>query len=329
MNINQKIYKQVMLMYENDKNTAKKIKKKRTEEIYNKIPEIKELDDEISSLSIKVSRLIMQKVDNKDKILEDLKEENKTLKQEKRRLLVENGFSPAYLDDLYYCTICKDTGFLDTKKCKCFEQRIIKKYYELFNMTDVLQTENFDTFDIRYYSTEVNKKHNVSPRENIENIHLNALKFVENFDFDKKNLLLTGNTGLGKTFLCNCIAKELLDKGNTVLYLTAPKLFKLIESYRFDKDMTHSQKETISLITDVDLLIIDDLGTEFLTILTQSETFNFINSRILENKSTIISTNFNMKELEERYSDRIISRIIGHYEIYNFFGEDIRYKKQH
>ncbi len=328
INKNQRIFKEVLLKYETDRMTAKKIEQKRLNEIYEKINRIQEIDINIAEFATKLSKLIIHNSGNKEKHLENLKKELNKLNEEKINLLVEYGYQKNYLDPIYFCEKCKDTAYVDSKKCSCFKQRIVDKYYEVFHLGDMLLNENFENFDLNFYSDKINKKYNISPRYNMRATLDNVLNFIEVFEYDKKNMLFTGATGLGKTFLCNCVAKEILDKGYSVLYLTAPKFFNMLEQHKFNKDVTLEDREQLELLKDVDLLIIDDLGTEMITQFTQTETFNIINNRILEKRPTIISTNFKIGEIKERYTDRIASRIIGNYEIHEFFGEDIRIKKE-
>lgn len=324
----ERIFKDVMLVYENNRLIAKKIQQKRLKEIYEKIPRIKEIDIQTADFATKLSRLIIQNKDKKEEILLELQKELDALNEEKIQLLRTFGYSPNYLENVFFCEKCKDTGYIDSEKCSCLKQKMIEKYYEVFNLGDILVEENFSSFKLDFYSEKISKKHNTSPRYAMQQILNKAVNFVEDFEHINKNLLFTGETGLGKTFLCNCIAKEILDNGYSVLYLTAPKFFGVLEQHKFNRDISLQEKEQISLINDVELLVIDDLGTEMITQFTQTETFNIINNRIIEKKPTIISTNFSIQEIKERYSDRIASRIIGNYEILQFLGDDIRIKKE-
>lgn len=237
---------------------------------------------------------------------------------------------------LYDCKVCKDTGFFTDKSgksklCNCIKQKMFDIDFNKSNIGN-LKKENFDNFDINLYSDEVSEeKYNakVSPRQNILNIKEIAFNFINGFDNpEEKNLLFTGNTGLGKTFLSNCIAKEILSMGKTVLYQTAPIMLDNIIDFRFGKsDFT----EVYNNIINVDLLIIDDLGAEALNSFKLSELFNIINSRLLFQNNhitkTIISTNLNMNNLLDTYSERIFSRLVSYYNVCRFFGEDIRVSK--
>jgi len=200
-----------------------------------------------------------------------------------------------------------------------------------FNESNIgnLEKENFDNFNLDLYSDSADEqkyKAKISPRKNIENIKEISLNFIKNFDNpDEKNLLFTGNTGLGKTFLSNCIAKEMLSNGKTVLYQTAPIMLDNIIDYRFGNSDFNS---VYNNIINADLLIIDDLGAESLNSFKLSELFNIINARLLFQGNhitkTIISTNLNMNNLLDTYSERIFSRLASYYNVCRFFGDDIR-----
>lgn len=194
------------------------------------------------------------------------------------------------------------------------------------------EDENFNTFDIAFYSKVVDQeKYNSlkSPLENIKNIKKIAEDFCQNIgNKEQKNLLFIGNTGTGKTFLSNCIAKEVMNQGFTVLYQTAPILMDMVVEAKFAYQKDIKLKEQYEKVFEVDLLIIDDLGTENLNNMKFTELFNIINTRLLKNKKTVISTNLMLPELANTYDERVISRLIGNYIICKFFGDDIRLKKK-
>ena len=216
-----------------------------------------------------------------------------------------------------------------TEMCNCLKQKIYDIEYNKSNMNN-LKTQNFENFNLNFYSNEVNKEKyqsDISPRENIKLILKACNNFIENFDdINEKNLLFCGKTGLGKTFLSSCIANELIKKEKTILYQTASVMLDTIINYRFGKEDV--SKDIYDYLLNVDLLIIDDLGTEGINNIKLIELFNIINSRLLNfNKSakTIISTNLSLQDLLRTYDERIISRIIGNYNSFYFFGEDIRF----
>lgn len=300
----------------------------RQKEIYETIPQIKTIDDELSDSGIKLVKRMMASPNSES--LEAFRKHSEDLIRTKKMILVEHGLSPDYLEEHHRCMACKDTGFIGNQPCACFKQGLIDIAYEQSNLKHILEKENFNSFSLKYYSNKPGKKDELSPYDNMVKIRQICVGLIEKFETEKENLLLTGQTGLGKTFLCNCIAKELLDNGFTVLYFTAPQLFKLFEESRFHReDMQDASKDILNTLFDVDLLIIDDLGTESISTITISDLFNVINSRYLNQTSTIISTNLTYSQLKERYSERVVSRIIGQYTLLKFYGEDIRKLKKY
>ena len=307
---------------------------KRKERLYKSLPNLQKVESEINSYSINNAKNILNNIKSNNYDLEI-----KKLKSEKKRILEENNIPENYLKPHYECKICKDTGyFLDnnyrTNMCNCLRQRILNISYNKSNMSN-LKKENFLTFNENKFSDEVDVakyKVNISPKKNMIKIKQKCLAFVENFDDpNAKNLLFTGNTGLGKTFMSNCIANELLQKGKSVLYQTAPVLLETIINNKMSKNKTPSQDLFYKNVLEADLLIIDDLGTESLNSMKLSELFTILNTRLLNLNSkvtkTIISTNLSIDNMFKTYEERIGSRIAGYYDIYYFFGEDLRFKR--
>jgi len=326
------VFKEVLREYERDRGAAAQLLSKRREEVYTRIPRVKEIEDALTASGLDLTKAILSNGTNLAFLCQELEEVNKVLNAEKEKLMKEMGFPEDYFINIYKCGTCRDTGYYIAepgKRCFCMQQKLIEKYYELSNLQAALKEENFDTFDIKYYSDEVSEEVGISPKQNMERIYKICDSFVKNFGNDYINLLFYGKTGLGKTFLCNCIAKDLLDRGVSVLYVTAPQLFKTIENYRFNRDEMEAPQESIGIIYSVDLLIIDDLGTEFSTVVTNAEFFNIINIRLLGKKPVIISTNLYPNDFESYYSDRITSRFFGNYRMMKFIGEDIRILKKY
>ena len=302
---------------------------KEKENLYTEFPELEEIDKKLSSLAF--SSMIELTKNNDKKIIENLNSNIEALKKEKEKILNSIGERAKKIIPNYECKKCNDTGYIlngnSTEMCSCLKQKIYDIEYNKSNMSN-LEKQNFNNFNLNFYSDEINKqKYNsdISPRENIKLIKNICDKFINNFDnTEQRNLLFTGNTGLGKTFLSSCIANELLKKDKTVLYQTASVMLDTIISYRFGKP--NVSKNIYDYLLNVDLLIIDDLGTEGVNNMKLVELFNIINSRLLTpNKKTIISTNLSLQNLFNTYDERIVSRIIGSYDICYFFGEDIRF----
>lgn len=309
------------------------IKKKK---IYKDYPELEEIEKEINMLALNITRSIVAS----DEITRQVEKENMKIKldkleDKKHKMLKKIGITQNDLEPDFDCKMCNDTGMITkdniTSYCNCFNQEVLNYTYRQSNILK-LDDENFKTFDNCYYSSKPNKeKYGIekSPLENIEIIKSIAIEFCKNIKSEKqKNLLFTGNTGLGKTFISNCIAKEVIDKGLNVVYQTSPILMDQILDYKFSYDKTESQKEKYNKIFNVDLLIIDDLGTETMNNNKFTELFNIINTRLLNNKKMVISTNLSLNDLYNRYDERILSRLIGNFTICKFVGEDIRLKKK-
>lgn len=315
--------------YEKKKFNAELNFERARDEFYETHPDLLSLNDRLNVVALEISKAILE---GNSERADKLKSEFQNLKIEKEKLLEKLTIPDNVKEPQYECKFCKDTGFVSengkTVLCNCIKQKMFDIEFNKANIGN-LEKENFDNFDLELYSDEVNeKKYNakISPRQNIQNVKAIALNFVDNFDSpDEKNLLFLGNTGLGKTFLSNCIAREILLKKKTVLYQTAPIMLDSIIDYRFGKS---DLKEVYDNIINVDLLVIDDLGVEALNSFKISELFNVINSRLLNqnnaSKKTIISTNLNMNNLFDTYGERIFSRLASYYNICRFFGEDIR-----
>ena len=326
-----KIYYDLMREYENSRNQAEAALARQKAIAYEKIPKLAEIDKNLGTLGVSLARLAL--TGNNEGMLKTRKESAR-LKEERRALLTSHG-----LDEIntpkYHCASCADTGYIQNTPtspavtCACLKQRLIDEYYNLSNMKEVLQIENFDQFDERLFSTEIIESEGLSPKMNIRKLYRQAMEFVQNFDEVFVNFLLYGEPGLGKTFICHCIAKDLLDAGHTVLYLTVPRLCKFIEDYRFNRESLAEPDEMMDAIDEADLLILDDLGSEISTVVTSSALFDIINQRLISRRPTIISTNLSPNALASQYSERIVSRFIGNYEMIKFFGEDIRVKKKY
>lgn len=317
-------YDQIMREYDQKQLRNRRLTFSRLGAAYASLPRLKEIDDAIASCSITQAK---KRLEGDTNALLQLKEQLAAYRNEKAALLKEEGYDDNYFEPLYDCKDCKDTGYIDGKKCHCFQQAIINKVYAQSNIKNILERENFNEFRLDYYSdSEVDPITERTPKQTAVAARAACENFVETFDDKPKNLFFYGNTGVGKTFLTNCIAKELLDKGYSVIYFTAFQLFDILSKGVFEKDA--DAIEAHKNIFDCDLLIIDDLGTEFSNSFTTSQLFLCVNERILRQKSTIISTNLSMNQMLESYSERTLSRISSNYTVLKLHGEDIRIKKR-
>lgn len=297
-------------------------------EVCEKLPRIGQIDKEIEALGISSAKESILNPKNTAEICAALEEKTAVLIKEKKALLANAGYPENYLEPEYSCPLCKDTGYIGSQKCSCFKNKLLKESYTNSSLGSVLERENFDTFDLNYYSDEYSAEYGISPQKHMEKVLKTVCGFCR--DPEKGNLLFYGGPGLGKTFLCSCIAKYLMDKGKSVIYTTSWQLFQKISDAVFRcEDNEDAYKDIMDDILGCYLLIIDDLGTELTNSFTASEFFNIINRRLNNQKPVVLSTNLSIEEITEKYSERVASRILGSYKSLMFFGEDIRIQKNY
>ncbi len=302
------------------------VSQSRKQEVYDVIPQIKAIDIELANIVKEMVNALANNATNAPLAAKEVAKIGKSFVQKKRQLLKAHNFPADYLDPLYDCAHCQDSGYLeDGTRCTCFKAALIDLAYRNSDLRAKLNSENFDTFKLNIFSDQVKDGEAISPRQNMAEIVEIVMSFIASFaENNQENLLFYGDAGQGKTFLCSCIAKALIDGGYHVIYQTALNLFEIVENYRFgpaDEDA----KTRYRLLSNCDLLIIDDLGTEMINTLTHAELFNLINMRLLKQKKTIISTNLSPNDLRDHYDERLSSRLVGHYRVMRFLGEDLRY----
>lgn len=318
-------YQAIMRDYEQRQLHNRHILDRHYEEVFKKLPEYKSIDESISKLSVKYGKKLLN---GDDKAVDMLKEELACLRGRKKALLHAGAFPKDYLDPIYDCKDCRDTGYISTQKCHCFKKAVIGILYEQSNLNQILKRENFSTFSLDYYSMNyTDAKTGRSSLQVIQEALSICHNFVNTFNTEFQNLFLYGDVGVGKTFLSNCIAKELMDKEFSVLYFSASRFFSILAKNTFDKKDINAQN-IYEHIFDCDLLMIDDLGTEFTNTFVASQFFTCINERLLSHKSTIISTNLSLDTLADLYTERSFSRITSNYIMLKLIGDDIRIKKK-
>lgn len=324
MALNNSQYDEIMRSYDAKQLKAQRILEERTKTVYLRSPKLKQLDASIAETSVSYAKRLL---DGDKDALSQLKKELDFLRAQKAKLLEQLSLPQDYFETVYECPDCKDTGYQNGIPCHCFKQKAIDLIYTQSNIKQILAEENFSSFTLDYYSDTVkNPSTGQTSRETARAAVISCMEFIKKFDTCFENLFFYGDTGIGKTFFSNCIAKELLDSGHSVIYFTAFQLFDILS-----RDVFQKESDAIAAhknIFDCDLLIIDDLGTELPNSFTASQLFLCVNERILRQKSTIISTNLNMTKIGEIYSERVLSRISNSYTIIKLFGDDIRLKKR-
>ena len=317
-------YDSIMRMYNRRQLQHRHELEERRKTAYAKIPRLPEIDRDIASISVQKARDMLNGGPHAGL---DLRAAIAELAQERTALLVSNGFPADYLEPSYDCPLCRDTGYIDGKKCVCFKKAETSLLYTQSRLDEILDKENFDTFSLEYYSDDIiNNATGLTSRQTAHAALQRCRSFTETFGIRFDNLFFYGDTGVGKTFLSHCIARELLDRSFCVIYFTAFDLFELFARHTFSG--SDEAKEVHSNIFNCDLLIIDDLGTELTNSFVASQLFLCINERILRKKSTIISTNLTLDRFAETYSERTFSRISSNYTIIKLFGNDIRIQKK-
>lgn len=291
----------------------RRIMDERRREVFSCCPAYEEAADAVSTLALEYGRKLL--AGDEDAAV-SYKEELAALSEKKTQLLTAAGFPADYLAPIFDCPDCQDTGYVNSKRCRCFNRRIINLLYEQSNLQKLLDEENFSVLSYDYYKDD--------DLANFKKAVESSLQFVKNYPDEYKNLLFFGTVGTGKTFLSKCIAREMLNRGHSVIYFSATALFNLLAQYSFDTNSKEMLYKTYEDLYNCDLVIIDDLGTELSNTFTNSQFFTFINERHLRQKPIIISTNLNLEELKTRYSERIFSRLTSNFIFRKFSGPDIR-----
>ena len=313
--VQNKLYKKRMSAFE-----ELKFKK---EVFYRRFQRAKEIEKELSLTAIEASKAVLGGGSAMSEI-KKLKEKNKVLNDELCEILKDAGLPKDHLEIKYSCEKCSDEGFIDGRMCSCMKDMLKKESYNRLNKMSPLELSSFDNFSLDYYlKTSPEGKH--SPHKRMSLIYNFCRKYAGGFKKNSPNLLFTGRTGLGKTHLSLAIAREVIDKGFAVIYGSSQSMVSKMERERFQNYSENGESEKHFI--NCDLLIIDDLGTEFMSPFSVAAIYNIINSRIMMNKATIISTNLTMRELEKNYTERLVSRMIGNNIRLEFLGEDIRQKK--
>lgn len=299
--------------YEKTRDHNRHLLQERKDFIYTHVAGYRELEDSIGSLSVDYGKKYLN---GEEQALEELKLLLKELSAKKEELLTLAGIPADYLETIYQCPDCKDTGYIDNQKCHCFRHAMITLLYEQSGIQEMLRTDNFSVLSYEY--------HQGDDLLRFQNTVKACQSFIKNFQKDYQNLFFYGTVGTGKSFLSGCIAQALIESGYSVIYFSASGLFELLSRHAFDAKNKENLQKLYGDLHGCDLLMIDDLGTELTNHFVASELFSCLNERHMAKKSTVISTNLSLEDLQNRYSDRIFSRISSHYQLYKLTGPDIR-----
>lgn len=315
-------YESIMRGYEQTRDDNRYILEERREEVYRRIPEYQQLEAEVGSISVAKAKCLL---DGDENALTALHESIEQISRRKKELLLANGLPADYLNPVYTCPDCQDTGYINTEeltkeKCHCLRQQELAILYEQSNIQDLLARENFSTLSYEYYQGE--------DLERFQGAVKICKDFVQNFKQDYRNLFFYGTVGTGKSFLSGCVAGELLNAGHSVIYFSSSGLFDTLARYTFDAKAKESLYNFCEDLYNCELVILDDLGTEVTNSFVASQLFSCLNERHLRQKATIISTNLSLEELRDRYSDRVFSRITSNYTLCKLTGPDIRMQRK-
>lgn len=310
------IFDEAMRIIGDSRKRAERISEERKAEVEEKITGLKELNNKLSSTVCELTKVIISKSDDAESQIEKIKRTNIETQNMRNALLTSNGYPADYLMPQYSCKKCSDTGFVDGKRCDCLEKLVEKLKIDKLNENSSISMYSFADFKTSYYDGKA--------AETMTKILGFCQRYAANFSKQSESLFMCGETGLGKTHLSLSIAKEVIARGYNVAYDSIINYLNEIEREHFGK----SDNDTLSAITSVDLLILDDLGAEFNSPFYNSTVYNIINTRINKRLPTIISSNLTSDAVAERYDDRIASRIFGEYTYLRFVGDDVRQIKK-
>lgn len=321
MAYSKKVYQKAINILQHRRDNALMEQQERTNAAIEKIPQLADIQMKLSRIGYNISTLLFRDENPREKVAQ-LKEESLKLQNEKRRLLKENGFDEDALAIKYTCSVCNDSGFVNERMCNC--HRELLKEIERDNLRRFAPVDDctFNSFNTEYYPAQA-MENGVSPREKAQKILESCRIYAQGFNSHAASILFMGGTGLGKTHLSLAIANVVINKGYSVVYGTAQNILSDLQNESFGRyeNLDYTEREALA----ADLLIIDDLGTEFKNQFSVACLYNIINTRILKKKPTIISTNFSYDDLERDYNQRITSRIAGVYITLVLEGNDIRY----
>jgi len=329
MAYNSKVVKKVLGDFENKYKTAMFGAEKRKREIRGKIRGFAEAEKELAGTYKEISGIMLGPKEEFDSKIIDVRMKNLELQSQMRRMLEKAGYSENYTEPVYECAECGDTGYKGESVCDCLRKALAAESVNHSGLGRIIKNQTFENFNLNYYDKKksTDRYINESEYRHMKSIRDDCKKFAAEYpNSEARHLMFIGSTGLGKTHLSSAVAHEVIKKGFDVYYDSAQSILYSFEKERFSRSGAFDP-EILERYMSCDLLIIDDLGTEFPGNMSVSSLYNLINMRLLDNKSMIISTNLAVNELQRRYDERIMSRIFGEFAVLNFIGDDIRIKK--
>ena len=321
-----RVMRQALQRFEEDRQRRQTQYQERRERIYARQPRLREIDSQLRSTMSRIITSALRHGTDPRSAVAVLRDENLSLQTEKRELLKKMGLPEDALEEAPACALCGDTGYRGGRMCRCLRAYYAREQQkELSRMLD-LGSQSFDTFSTDWYPDRYDRDIGVTVREHMETVYDICGDFAHQFGRRPANLLLFGAPGLGKTHLSAAIAREVSEKGFSVVYDTAGHVFGQFEQQKFARE--EEADDHVERVLNCDLLILDDLGSEMTTAFVQSALYQIVNTRLLERRSTIISTNLSPEKLAQRYTPQIASRLEGEYQLLPFVGKDIRKLKK-
>lgn len=322
MGYSKELYNNAMEQLNRRRNDAEQALEARRAAFFAVCPRGEEIERQLSSTAIIAAKAVLKQGGNAAAELQKLRESNLALQQELRDLLADNGLPADHLSLQYHCSNCRDEGFIDGVMCSCLKQLLRSESCKKLNAATPLALSTFESFDLHYYPDDIHAGAKVSPRHHMGQVLDYCKAYAQNFSLQSPSLLFFGGTGLGKTHLSLAIANGVLQKGYSVIYDSVHNMMTSLERERFGPDSYN--EDTNQLLLTCDLLILDDLGTEFRTQFVNAAIYNLVNTRLMAQRPTIISTNLTTEEMEQFYTKRFVSRVNSSYTRLPFYGQDIR-----
>ncbi len=314
--------------YDHIRSNAKVARNRRIAVTHEKFPELEEIRQKIVSAGHEHAIELSKNIDKEEEIRKSLEETVAKLEARRMEIIKDNGIDEDYDKIRYKCNDCKDTGFIDNEKCHCYKAKVTRYTYEQSNLSRNMRETSFEDFDFKYFSDEKDST-GISALMRIKKAYNEAKAITEDFNGYKKSFLYFGGPGTGKTFLAGCIATELIEKGHSVLYISAGKLFELMENKKYSRPRDDSDDELIASAYSCDLLILDDLGAEAPSKLAPSFACDILNDRMMAGKKMIICTSLDPDQLSRVYTQRFVSRFFEHFYALKFTAKDIRKQKMY